>query len=130
MQHYPPTLSIFKNNLNNTTPVPRYFYHGERKFQVFLTRLRTNCSSLNQDLYTKNMSDTPLCACGLVENTYHYFFECARYSNIREQLIQSVNLYSTVSLPVLLYGDPSVPDTSNVNIVKAVHLYIKRTKRF
>ena len=47
-----PTLSVFKNSLVNPTSVPKHFYYGERKSQVLLTRLRTNCSALNHDLYT------------------------------------------------------------------------------
>ena len=37
---------------------------------------RNNCSSLNLDLFIKStsISDFPMCACGSVEDTQHYFF--------------------------------------------------------
>ena len=44
-------------------PVPKYFYIGKRKAQILHTRLRTNCSSLNLDLFVKNISDSPMCTC-------------------------------------------------------------------
>ena len=50
--------------------VPKYFYIAH----ILHTRLRTNCSSLNLDLFVKNISDSPMCTCGSVEDTQHYFF--------------------------------------------------------
>ena len=44
----------FKNYLNRDfTPVPKYYLTGNRKSQILHTRLRTNCSSLNNDLFLK-----------------------------------------------------------------------------
>ena len=51
--------------------IPKYFYVGNRKAQILHTRLRTNCSSLNLDLFINNISDSPLCQCGNVENAQH-----------------------------------------------------------
>ena len=48
------------------TTVPKHYYAGCRKGQILLTRLRTNCSSLNFDLFVKNISDSPLCHCGTI----------------------------------------------------------------
>ena len=46
------SLQSFKHNLNKEgTIVPKHFYSGIRKAQILHTRLRTNCSSLNNDLY-------------------------------------------------------------------------------
>ena len=46
------SLHSFKVFLNqDRTVVPKYFNHGKRKTQVLHTRLRTGCSSLNNDLY-------------------------------------------------------------------------------
>ena len=68
------SLLSFKYNLNSELPiVPKYFYSGTRKAQILHTRLRTNCSSLKNDLYSKNLTDSPLCRCGSVENTSHFF---------------------------------------------------------
>ena len=44
----------FKNYLNRDfTPFPKYYLTGNRKSQIVHTRLRTNCSSLNSDLFLK-----------------------------------------------------------------------------
>ena len=50
----------FKNYLNRDfTPVPKYYLTGNLKSQILHTRLRTNCSSLNNDLFLKNISESP-----------------------------------------------------------------------
>ena len=55
------------------TRIPKHFYVSSRKAQVLHTRLRANCSSLNLDLFLKNISDSPLCRCGIVRNAHYYF---------------------------------------------------------
>ena len=65
------SVSLFKKTLSNKQQVPKHFFHGERKLQILHTRIRNNCSSLNYDLHSKNTSDSPLCACGLLENAKH-----------------------------------------------------------
>ena len=71
------TLNSFKHFLNKETArVPQHFYTGSRKAQILHTRLRTKCSSLNLDLFMKNITDSPLCSCGSVEDAQHFFFHC------------------------------------------------------
>ena len=53
---------------------PKHFYFGNRKAQILHTRLRTGCSSLNLDLFLKNITDSPLCNCGSIEDAQHFFF--------------------------------------------------------
>ena len=54
------SVTSFKNYLNrNRTSIPKYFYTGNRKTQILHTRLRTKCSSLNSDLYSKNITESP-----------------------------------------------------------------------
>ena len=68
------SLSVFKHKLNRDSKMPSKFYFiGKRLGQIYHARLRTNCSSLNQHLFSKNLIDNPLCICGSVEDTYHYF---------------------------------------------------------
>ena len=65
---------IFKRKLNSDMKAtPRYFYAGNRRAQVLHTRLRKKYSSLNDDLFQKRITDSPLCLCGNVENTDHNF---------------------------------------------------------
>ena len=68
------TLNSFKLFLKkDIRPIPRYYYHGNRKPQILHSRLRTGCSALNLDLFTKNITNSPLCSCGSIENSQHYF---------------------------------------------------------
>ena len=60
------SLASFKRKLNSRitrTFVPKYHYTGNRKLQVLHTRLRTNFSSLNHDLFLKNITDSTLYRC-------------------------------------------------------------------
>ena len=71
------SVNAFKRFLNqDKSRIPKHFYVGKRKAQILHTRLRTNCSSLNFDLFMRNISDSPLFQCGSVENTQHFFFHC------------------------------------------------------
>ena len=47
---------------------PSIIIQGCRRGQILLTRLCTNCSLLNFDLFVKNISNSPLCLCGSIEN--------------------------------------------------------------
>ena len=55
------TLNFFKLFLKkDILPIPRYFYHGNRKPQILHSRLQTGCSALNLDLFPKNITGSPL----------------------------------------------------------------------
>ena len=124
------SLTTFKNHLNkNRTPVPKHFYTGSRQFQILHTRLRTNCSSLNIDLFLKNITDAPLCRCGSIENTQHFFLQCPFYLVQRAELLDSLSRFET-SLNLLLYGNASLSFNTNVMIFDRVQIYIRDTKRF
>ena len=124
------SLTTFKNHLNkNRTPVPKHFYTGSRQFQILHTRLRTNCSSLNNDLFLKNITDSPLCRCGSIENTQHFFLQCPFYLEQRAELLDSLSRFET-SLNLLLYGNASLSFNTNFMIFDRVQKYIRDTKRF
>ena len=81
------SLNSFKHLLNrDKSYVPKYYYSGKRQLQILYTRFRTNCSSLNNDLYLKNITDSPLFRCGSIESTYHFFFQCSYYTPQRALL--------------------------------------------
>ncbi|MCG8047724.1 MAG: reverse transcriptase domain-containing protein [Candidatus Thiodiazotropha endolucinida] len=109
---------------------PIYFYYGNRKAQVLHTRLRTNCSSLNLDLFLKNITDSPMCLCGSIENAQHFFFHCRFFQEPRDILLNAVSLHHTPTLKLLLYGEPALSRNSNENIFRHVHDYILNTRRF
>ncbi len=97
------TLMTFKTLINTqSTVIPKYYYYGLRKAQVLHTRLRTNCSSLNNDLYRKNISDSPLCRCGSIENVQHYLLNCPYYHDKRQDLFQTITQIPDVNIQLLI----------------------------
>lgn len=124
------TLSIFKSKLKaNKRCTPSYYYKGNRKLQVLHTRLRTNCSALNYHLFLKNISSSPLCQCGQLETTYHYFFECSFFNVSRQNLLHNLRDFH-ITLETLLFGNQALSDHDNMTIFLQVHSYIHDSKRF
>ena len=66
---------------------------GSRRAQILHTRLRTNCSSLNLDLFHRSISASPLCHCGSIEDSQHFFFHCRTYQAQRTELLNTIALY-------------------------------------
>ena len=100
-----------KNVLSRDKPVvPKHYLFGNRKEQILLTRLRTNCSVLNYDLYLKNIIDSHLCRCNNTETVKHFFLDCPIYNNQRITFVQSVSRFCAITLDSLLYGN-STPST-------------------
>ena len=93
-------------------------------------RIRTNCSALNSDLFRKNIVNSPSCTCGAIENAYHFFFMCGRYTNQRNNLFHDVNFIQNINLKLLLFGDVSRSIEDNTRIFEAVQKFIGKTKRF
>ena len=104
--------------------VPKYYFYGVRKAQILHTRLRMGCSSLNLDLFMKNITDTPMCQFGSIENSQHFFFQCSFYQRQRTILLNSVAIYHTPTLNLLLNGNPSLSKAINEGIFKHVHPWI------
>ena len=125
------TIDSFKRHLNqHRATVPKYFYTGNRKSQILHIRLRLGCSSLNYELFLKNIVESPLCSCGDVENTEHFFFRCTLYRAQRVELLRQVSEYCTVTLDILLKGNALLFIESNQDIFVAVQNYIASTNRF
>ena len=79
-----PTLLTFKNHVNSSVvSPPSYYYTGNRSTQIYHTRIRTQCSALNQQLFSKIIVPSPLCVCGGIEDTRHFLLECvvSKYSS-------------------------------------------------
>ena len=123
-------LSMLSSKKKKNVPVPKYFYTGKRKVQILHTRLRTNCSSLNLDIFIKNISDSPMCTCGSVEDTQHYFFHSINFRQQRTELFNEISQYCIPTLNLILYGDLTLSLETNVRIFQAVHKYICNTQRF
>ena len=125
------TVNNFKICLNKDKQlVPTYYYTGNRSAQILHTRLRTNCSSLNFYLFTKNVIDSPLCRCGSIENVQHYFFHCQFYQVQRNKLFNAILPYQNPSLNLFLYGNSSLSRAINSCIFEHVQKFIVETKCF
>ena len=109
---------------------PNYYNVGTRQSQILHCRLRTGCSSLNADLFSKNVVDSPLCQCRETEDTFHFFFKCPKYSHARSVLFNSISSICAITLWILLYGDASLSFEDNACIFTHVHKYIIDTSRF
>ena len=77
---------------------PKYFYFRERQVQILHTRLRTKCSSLNHDIFLKNLTDSPLCRCGSIKNAEHYLLQYILYRQQRIDILYSVSQLCHVHL--------------------------------
>ena len=130
-----PTISSFKNNLQITTfpklHVPNYFTSGNRYLSVIHARIRNNCSNLNNDLFINHLRENPLCNwCNEIEDSEHYFFHCNNYRNERHLFFEAARDFQPLTTQLLLYGNEIVDNTLNSTLFRAVHDYIKSTKRF
>ena len=125
------SVSSFKCRLKERNYlVPKYYYTGNRKLQILHARLRTECSSLNHDLFLKHITESPLCRCGAIENTDHYLITCRLYRDQRAELINIVSQQTPVTLHILMYGSSMLSLRANIIIFEAVQIYINDTKRF
>ena len=126
-------LSSFKYLLNSKsreTKSPSYFFEGKRLGQIYHTRLRTGCSSLNQHLFSKNIVDSPMCVYGSLEDTTHHLLNCTRYNNIRHQMLNSVSRFCNPTLHTLLCGDRNLTIEQNKSIIITVQEFITQSGRF
>ena len=121
-----PSKMVFKRHLNsNITNPPNFFFVGKRLGQIHHARLRTKCSSLCEHLYSKNILDNPLCVCGAIEDTTHFLLKCNRFSNQRQEMLDTVTHIHTPTLNVLLYGSQELNEMQNQQIFTAAEFYLK-----
>ena len=129
-----PTLIKFKKELlikyEKAKSNPLYYY-GERWSNVHHARLRLGCSKLAYDLtFNLHVQENPYCVCGALENSFHYFFVCPSYTNIRQNLINALPEKAKFNLATLLFGDPELTFTENIRVFSAVHKFISDSLRF
>ena len=124
-----PSLPSFKLFLKSKFPkLPNYFYVGNRIGQILHSKLRLECSSLNQHLYRRKMCNSPLCACGATESPEHYLIFCLQHAPTRSHTICTIKYPITVEL--LLYGSSDLSNNENKNIFLLVQRFIIESKRF
>ena len=84
--------------------------YNPRKLNVILKQLPCSVSFLNNDLYKSNILSSPGCACGVtVEDAFHFFFECCKYTGISRDLLIDVNGFGIqIYLPLLSRGNQNL----------------------
>ena len=96
----------------------------------YITHGYEHVAALNQHLFSKNIIDSPVCTCGAVEDTYHYLFVCNRFSNLRQELFNTVSIICQPTLNVLLFGNDEPSTLQNSYLFLAVQNFVLKTKRF
>ena len=115
-----PSIQALKYSLkSNISSKPFYYYTGSHLGQILHSRLRMQCSSLNQHLYRKNIVDSPNCICGLTESTTHYLFHCLRYTAQRQ-----MHIPIDLTTEILLFGSPKLAPNQNVELFLAVQFVL------
>ena len=105
-------------------------YLNDRRQRVVLPGGNSECSALNQHLFSKNIVNSPSCSCGAVEDAHHFLFVCNLYTDLRRTLFQVVSVIQQPSLNLLLFGNQELANDQNKTIFIAVQEYIVKTKRF
>ena len=106
-----------------------------------LTRLRLGLSHLNKHKFSHGFLDTvnPMCSCNTEdESVSHYLLRCPNFDNLRIHLMNELNnidpsiplLSEEVLSKILLYGDSSLSDLNNSNILKLTINFIHKSERF
>ena len=62
------------------------------------TCLKTDCSSLNQHLFRRNLVPNPYCSWDEIENNKHFLLACPRYNQMRGKMILSIRQKRTWNL--------------------------------
>lgn len=123
------SIAIFKSLLNrNIQPPPKYFNAGSRMGQILHARLRMGCSSLNSDLYRKNIVPSPSCRCGEFESAKHFLFNCPNFTPARERHLPFDLPRYTVN--DLLYGKADLSAQQNETLFLQVQDFIVQSGRF
>jgi hypothetical protein len=89
-----------------------------------------NSSSLNEHQFIRNLVDSPNCSGGQVESTSHFFISCKKYTDLRNELMYTINYPVTIDLKLLLKGSDTLSVDQNIDIFIKVQNFILKSKRF
>ena len=104
-----------------------FYLDGNRIGQIYHARLRMDCTSLNHHLISKNIINSRLCFCGRPETAKHYLYDCYRFNNLRQEMMQSISRLCEPTLNALLYGVTKLSDETNTQLFIIIQEYIIRT---
>ena len=127
-------LNIFKERIKiQNSKCPAHYYSGTRLGQILYTRLRMNSSSLNEHLFIRNLVDwpySPNCARGQVESPSHFVISCKKYTDLRNELMYTINYPVTIDVNLLLKESDTLSVDQNIDIFIKVQNFILKSKRF
>ncbi len=93
------------------------------------TRLCLRNSTLSYPLFLMNCVASPMCSCGLANETeLHFFFECNRFA--AERCVLWLNSSTSMRFQWFLYGHPDVTLSINIKLFSLVQDFIINSKRF
>ena len=92
-------------------------------------RTRKNYPYSRSNIRRNYLTDSPLCACGSIEETYHYLLICNRFSNLRD-LLNTVSMICRPTIDVFFFGNDDFSTEHNKNTFLAVQTFVLKTKRF
>lgn len=114
----------------NRPPCNPFFLLGRRTLNITLARIRMKCSELNEHLYNMHILESPLCQCGEVETSLHYFFHCPYYHTFRLRLQRNFNsLEIDFTLNSILHGDEHQV-SMHANMIESIDTFMTATNRF
>ena len=117
--------------MQSLNKIPNYFLGGKRKFSVLHARLRSSCSSLNQDLYDNHLRQDTICTCLRVNETAeHYFFKYEHFVEQRIHLFRETRDFHPLNVDMLLKAKDWLSDSDNFRLFQSVQNYIHATGRF
>ena len=121
------------NEFRHTTP-PIWYSYGTRHSNIYLTRMRNNCSALANDLFINHVVINPICGnCNLnrAEDAEHFFLECPKYDLARQDMF---SVFATLDMPCtlihILKGSTEHNAETNKVIVESAHNFIRTSNRF
>ena len=129
-----PSLNIFKTRLNSGTKAsPKYFHTGDRKENIIHCQMMNDASNLNIHLQQHHLFDRPSCPhCNdPCKSPSHYFMHCPLYNIHRQQFVDSFNELNIIfTIQTILNGSDTSDYNQNVKLFRALHSFIKWSKRF
>ena len=113
-------------------PNPDSYYNleAERIAGINHTRLRTGNCNLNENLYARNLVDSPECSCGhQTESVNHYLLDCPNY--LRARTDAKCHVPGAWNGKDLIVGSKiRYTPEENIAISRTVQMYISTTGRF
>ena len=86
---------------------------------------------MNNDLYSNHLALSAFCECGEdIEDAEHFFFNCNRFNAQRLVLFRDTRKFHPLGVQFILEGSDLLSEEDNLELFKAIHQYIKATKRF